>query len=96
MSGRVNIPLFVSIAPPTVGQRLIIKSDATKAYPLGEGPKQTRGGGQVWLQKPAAKKEKKEPKIYLGTAPGAGPTKVPTSKAQKSLQLIDEMMGVLR
>jgi len=46
------------------------KADAEKAYPLGEGPKATAGGGQVWAQKiPNEKKPPEKKKIDLGTAP---------------------------
>jgi hypothetical protein len=57
----------------TVGMQSLksaTKALAEKGYPLGEGPKKTEGGAEVWMQAPKDKpKEKKEPKLYVGTAP---------------------------
>lgn len=43
--------------------------DAEKGYPLGEGPKKTKSGVELWMQPPPVKKEKKEYPINLDTAP---------------------------
>lgn len=47
----------------------MIKS-TNKAYPLGEGPKKTQGGGQLWLQAPAPKEQKEQKfPVNLASAP---------------------------
>lgn len=45
------------------------KACADKGYPLGEGPKKTSGGGQLWMQHMPASKKETPRKIDLGTAP---------------------------
>jgi hypothetical protein len=60
------------------------KADAEKGYPLGEGPKQTSGGGQVWTQKIPKEKKPAQRKIDLGTAPRMG--------VSKAADLLDSMI----
>lgn len=63
MALRRHLPLFIRLR----GDEL--RKAVDKAYPLGEGPKKTSGGAQLWLQHPSAKKEKKDPVFNVGTAP---------------------------